>query len=130
MSPAYIAGAMEYFPGARAVFDDFHITKMAGQALDRARKNLARQGNDLCGALWALRGNAGSATASSSNVYPNSWRLIRPLDARWSCVNFCKMLWPAASGHNSRDGWLGQSARACPPSVIWRQPSNTIATPY
>jgi transposase len=25
MSPAYIAGAMEYFPGARVVFDAFHI---------------------------------------------------------------------------------------------------------
>jgi transposase len=58
MSPAYIAGAAAYFPGARVVFDAFHIMKMAGQALDKVRKDLARKGGDLRGGLWALRGNA------------------------------------------------------------------------
>jgi len=58
MSPAYIAGAMEYFPGARVVFDVFHIMKMAGQALDKVRKDLVRQGADLRGGLWASRDNA------------------------------------------------------------------------
>jgi len=32
--------------------------KMAGPALDKVRKNLARQGADLRSGLWALRGNA------------------------------------------------------------------------
>jgi transposase len=54
MSPAYIAGAKEYFPVGRAVFDAFHIMKMAGQALDKVRKDLARQGADLRGGLWGL----------------------------------------------------------------------------
>jgi transposase len=78
MSPAYIAEAAAYFPGARVVFDAFHIMSrpqgdrqskaarrvrrsrinMAGQALDKVRKDLARQGADLRGGLWALRGNA------------------------------------------------------------------------
>jgi transposase len=48
---------MEHFPRARVVFDAFHIMKMAGQALDKVRKDLARQGADLRGGLWALRGN-------------------------------------------------------------------------
>jgi transposase len=76
MSPAYIAGAAAYFPGARVVFDAFHIMSrpqgdrqpkaarrvrrsrinMAGQALDKVRKDLARKGGDLRGGLWALRG--------------------------------------------------------------------------
>ena len=30
---------------------------MAGQALEKVRKELARQGADLKGSLWALRGN-------------------------------------------------------------------------
>jgi transposase len=51
MSPNYIAGAMAYFPGARVVFDAFHIMKMAGQALDKVRKDLTRQGADLRGGL-------------------------------------------------------------------------------
>jgi transposase len=78
MSPAYIAGAMEHFPKARVVLDAFHIMSrlqgdrqprvarrvgrsrinMAGQALDKVRKDLARQRADLRGGLWSLRGNA------------------------------------------------------------------------
>lgn len=74
MSPAYIVGAMEHFPGARVVFDAFYIMSrpqadrqpkaarsvrrsrinMAGQALNKVRKDLTRQGADLRGGLWAL----------------------------------------------------------------------------
>lgn len=57
MSPAYIAGAEKAFPKARIVFDLFHIMKLAGEALDEVRKNLRKQGADLFGGLWALRGN-------------------------------------------------------------------------
>jgi transposase len=69
---------MAYFLGARVVFDTIHIMSrprgdrqpkparrrrrsrinMAGQALNKVRKDLARQGADLHGGLWALRGNA------------------------------------------------------------------------
>ena len=89
-SPAYIAGAMELFPRARVVFDAFHIMSrpqgdrqpeaarrvrrslinMAGQALDKVRNDLARQGADL---------------------------RRQCVDARWFCVNFCTMLWPAGT---------------------------------
>jgi transposase len=57
MSPAYIAGAAAHFPQARVVFDLFHIMKLAGEALDKVRKALRREGADLAGGLWALRGN-------------------------------------------------------------------------
>ena len=57
MSPAYIAGVQTHFPNARIVFDLFHIMKLAGEALDAVRKNLRKQGADLVGALWAVRGN-------------------------------------------------------------------------
>jgi transposase len=57
MSPAYQSGASQFFPQAQIVFDRFHLMQMAGQALDKVRKELARQGADLKGSLWALRGN-------------------------------------------------------------------------
>jgi transposase len=57
MSPAYQSGASRFFPQAKMVFDRFHLMQMAGQAVDRVRKELARAGADLQGSLWALRGN-------------------------------------------------------------------------
>ena len=57
MSPAYIAGVQTHFPNARIVFDLFHIMKLAGEALDAVRKSLRKQGADLTGGLWAIRGN-------------------------------------------------------------------------
>lgn len=64
MSPAYIAGVENNFPNARIVFDLFHIMKLAGDALDRVRKDLRGQGADLTGALWAIRGNEWTRSAT------------------------------------------------------------------
>jgi len=58
MSPAYVKGATQYFPHARIVFDKFHVMMLAGQALDETRRELQRQGVDLRGAMWSLRGNS------------------------------------------------------------------------
>jgi transposase len=62
MSPAFRKGARKAFPKARVVFDRFHIMQMAGKALDEVRKALRRQGIDLQGGLWALRGNEWTRT--------------------------------------------------------------------
>jgi transposase len=58
MSPAYVKGATEHFPQARIVFDKFHLMVLAGQALDEVRRELQREGANLRGALWSLRGNS------------------------------------------------------------------------
>jgi transposase len=57
MSPAYLKGAREHLPKARVVFDHFHLMQMAGRAVDEVRKELQREGADLKGGLWILRGN-------------------------------------------------------------------------
>ena len=57
MSAAYQKGVGEHLPEARMVFDRFHVMALAGNALDEVRKQLAREGADVKGALWALRGN-------------------------------------------------------------------------
>lgn len=62
MSPAYRKGVREHLPQARIVFDRFHLMQMAGQALDKVRKELRRDGAELAGGLWALRGNTWTRT--------------------------------------------------------------------
>jgi transposase len=62
MSKSFIAGAAKYFPGARVIFDHFHIMQLAGRALDAVRKDLAGGGADLKGSLWAIRGNEWTRT--------------------------------------------------------------------
>jgi len=57
MSAAYRKGVSEHLPEARMVFDRFHVMQLAGNAVDEVRKQLQREGADVKGALWALRGN-------------------------------------------------------------------------
>lgn len=63
MSPSYIAGVQTHFPKARIVFDLFHIMKLAGDAVEKVRKDLRRQGADLRGAMWSIRGNQWTRSA-------------------------------------------------------------------
>jgi transposase len=63
MSPAYLKGATEHFPQAQIVFDKFHVMLLAGQALERVRRQLQQEGAQLKGALWSLRGNAWNLSA-------------------------------------------------------------------
>ena len=57
MSPAYQKGVREHLPLARMVFDRFHVMKLAGEAVDKVRKELRAKGADVKGAMWAMRGN-------------------------------------------------------------------------
>jgi transposase len=68
MSPAYRKGAREFFPHATVVFDRFHLMQMAGKALEEVRKTLRRQGADLRGGLWALRGNQWTRTEQQQDL--------------------------------------------------------------
>ena len=57
MSTSYMKGATQYFPQARIVFDKFHVMVLAGKALEEVRLQLQREGAQLKGAMWTLRGN-------------------------------------------------------------------------
>ena len=54
---AYVKGVTQYFPHARIVFDKFHVMVLAGKALEKVRWELQREGAELKGAMWSLRGN-------------------------------------------------------------------------
>jgi transposase len=65
------------------VFDHFHIIQMAGKALDEVRKDLLRNGADLKGALWAIRGKEWSRSDSQrgqrlllSQAYPKLGKVL------------------------------------------------------
>jgi transposase len=90
-SPAYQSGASRFFPRAQIVFDRFHLMQMAGQALDKVRKELARRGADLKGSLWVLRGNEWTRSqeqcqqrSALCNRYPKLGRAIGLRDIRGS----------------------------------------------
>lgn len=83
MSPAYQKGAREYFPQAQIVFDRFHIMQMAGEAVDKIRKELVREGAELKKSLWAIRGNEWTRSEKEQNqrrdrikLYPKLGRAI------------------------------------------------------
>src|SRR4030088_2628502 len=62
MSASYMKGATHCFPQASIVFDKFHVMVLAGEALDKVRLQLQREGAELKGAMWSLRGNAWNLT--------------------------------------------------------------------
>jgi transposase len=57
MSTSYIKGATQHFPQASIVFDKFHVMVLAGKALEEVRLQLQREGAQLKGVMWSLRGN-------------------------------------------------------------------------
>ena len=107
MSPAYIAGVQAHFPNARIVFDLFHIMKLAGEALDAVRKSLRKQGADLTGGLWALRGTNGRAPRNNSTCAASWPAPTRSWAAPWPCVRLSKGCWPMATCLPSAGGWAG-----------------------
>ncbi len=111
MSPAYIAGAAAYFPGARVVFDAFHIMKMAGQALDKVRKDVARKGGDLRGGLWALRGNAWTR---NSEQQERRSQLMAAYPALGRAVALREFLQDALAGsdRSQLEAWLAWAQRS------------------
>jgi transposase len=52
MSPAFISGIKEYFPGAQITFDKFHVVKMMSEALDNVRRSEQKDFEDLKGSRW------------------------------------------------------------------------------
>jgi transposase len=109
MSPAYVKGATQSFPGARIVFDKFHVMVLAGEALDQVRRELQREGAELKGAMWSLRGNtwnlsedrqeqrknlcrqytklgrAMSLRETLQAIYANSDRQVAEAELHWWC---------------------------------------------
>ncbi len=57
MLHCYTKGVRENFPNAQVVFDRYHLMVRAGEAVDEIQRKMQREGAELKGRLWALRGN-------------------------------------------------------------------------
>ena len=121
MSTSYIKGATQHFPQASIVFDKFHVMVLAGKALEEVRLQLQREGAQLKGAMWSLRGNtwnlsperqaqrqdlcrqytqlgrAMSLRETLQAIYANSDRQLAEAELRWWC------------------GWAARTASGLPP---------------
>ena len=110
MSPAYIAGVQAHFPNARIVFDLFHIMKLAGEALDTVRKNLRKQGADLTGGLWAIRGNEWTRSQEQLDLRRTLARTYPKLGRAIALREALKRSWPMEICPPSAGGWAGPTA--------------------
>ena len=129
MSPAYIAGVQTHFPNARIVFDLFHIMKLAGEALDAVRKNLRKQGADLVGALWAVRGNEWTRSQEQLELR-RKLASAYPMLGRSPCARLSKRSWLMATCLPSAGGWAGLTALGSSPSVNFPAPSKSTFTAF
>lgn len=63
MLHCYAKGVRENFPNAQIVYDRYHVMVMAGEAVDEVRRKMQREGAQLKGSLWVLRGNQWNLSA-------------------------------------------------------------------
>lgn len=57
LSPAYIAGAAQYFPSAAITFDRFHVVKLLNEAMDQVRKKERKEHQALKGEKYTFLRN-------------------------------------------------------------------------
>ena len=79
MLHCYAKGVREQFPKAQIVYDRYHLMVMAGEAVDEVRRSLQRQGAQLKGALWTLRGNPWNLDAEQQRTRTRLAHQYKPL---------------------------------------------------
>jgi transposase len=79
MLHCYAKGVREQLPNAQIVYDRYHLMVMAGEAVDEVRRQLQRQGAQLKGALWTLRGNPWNLDADQQQTRIHLARTYKPL---------------------------------------------------
>ena len=58
MSKAFQSGVAQHLTNAKKVFDRWHVTSLAGKAMDEVRRNVAQEEGGLeRGSMWSMRGN-------------------------------------------------------------------------
>ncbi len=115
MSPAYVKGATEHFPHARIVFDKFHLMVLTGRALDEVRRELQREGADLKGALWSLRGNAWNLSEERQEQRKNLLRQYTKLGRPTSLRETLQAIYASPERRVAEaelEWWCGGAARS------------------
>jgi signal transduction histidine kinase len=115
MSASYIKGASEYFPQARIVFDKLRVMVLAGKALDEVRRQLQREGADLKGTMWSLRGNAWNLTQERQEQRQALCRQYTKLGRAMGLRETLQTIYAGSDRQTAeaeRDWWCGWAARS------------------
>jgi transposase len=113
--PDAFSGATQYFPQARIVFDKFHVAVLAGQALDEVRRELQREGADLKGAMWSLRGNAWNLSEERQEQRKNLSRQYTKLGRAMSLRETLQAIYASSDrlvAEAELDWWCGWAERS------------------
>lgn len=127
MSPAYQKGVREHLPDAAMIFDRFHVMQLAGKAVDEVRKDLRAQGEDVKGALWALRGNASELSRSNLKLREELCARHRRLGRAMALRENLQELWEWSGANAARlhlKEWCSWAMRSRLPS--FKQLAQTI----
>ena len=73
MSPAYIRGLEDYLPGAEITFDQFHLMKLANEAVDKVRREEQRERPELKKTRWLWLKNEWNFTEAQAQ----SWTQLK-----------------------------------------------------
>lgn len=73
MSPAYIAGVEAYLPDAEVIFDQFHLIKLANEAVDKVRREEQRERPELKKTRWLWLKNEWNFTQAQAQ----SWSQLK-----------------------------------------------------
>ena len=79
MLHCYAKGVRENFPNAQIVYDRYHVMVMAGEAVDEVRRELQRDGVQLKGSLWVLRGNQWNLSAEQQEHRATLAKTYKPI---------------------------------------------------
>ena len=123
MSTSYIKGASQYFPQASIVFDKFHVMVLAGKALEEVRLQLQREGAQLKGAMWSLRGNTWNLSPERQAQRKDLCRQYTQLGRAMSLRETLQAIYANSDGSSPKlnfgGGVVGQHAAASGPFAIW-----------
>src|SRR5579864_2875615 len=93
----------------------FHLMVLAGQALDEVRRELARKGANLKGALWSLRGNVWNLTEERQEQRKNLCRQYTKLGRAMSLRESLQAIYASPERQVAEaelDWWCGWAARS------------------
>lgn len=101
MSPAFIAGALSFFPKAHITFDKFHITKMINEAIDTVRKYERKQHDELKGFKYLFLRNSNHLSEKELLTRSYFLEMYESLGQSYRLKELFKDLWDFSSSEEA-----------------------------
>jgi transposase len=114
MLHCYAKGVRDNFPQAQVVFDRYHLMVIAGTAVDEVRRQMQREGAELKGSLWALRGNEWNLNPAQQEVRTTLCQRYKRLGRALALRNALQDVYeaPKAEGPGLLRQWCAWAGRS------------------